>query len=88
MIIVTMLPQDVSIFFRYRLDIGFLMAVFFSDCCHLGKLNLQLDLGQIHLSHLWIRKYFTDDSSIFHYKVFFLHFLQKMKKNHVKEIYR
>ena len=47
--------------------------------------------GQIHLVHLWIHKYFMDDSSVnFHDKVF-LHFWkknwQKMKENLVMEIY-
>ena len=42
------------------------------------------DFGRIHLTHLWIRKYFTDDSSVnFHDKVF-LHFLKKMAKNEEK----
>ena len=39
-----------------------------------------VDIGRIHLPHLWIRKYFMDDSSInFHDKVF-LHFFQKFGK--------
>ena len=48
-------------------------------------------LGRIHLVHLQIHKYFTDDSSVnFHDKVF-LHFLlkfrKKMKKKLVMEMY-
>ena len=37
--------------------------------------EINLDLGRIHLVHLRIHKYFTDDPSINFHDVFFLHFL-------------
>ena len=43
-----------------------------------------LYLGWIHLPHLWIHKYFTNDTSInFHDKVF-LHFSKKLAENEEK----
>ena len=45
-----------------------------------------IDYGRIHLPHLWICKYFTDDSSInFHDKVF-LRFLKKFGKKWRKNL--
>ena len=45
-----------------------------------------LHIGQIHLVHLRICKYFTDDSSVnFHDKVF-LHFLPKFRKKWRKNL--
>ena len=47
---------------------------------------LILALGQIHLPHLQIRKFFTDDSSIYFHGKVFLHLLQKFGKKWRKNV--
>ena len=42
--------------------------------------------GRIHLVHLWICKYFTDDSSINFHDKFFLYFLLKFSKKWRKNL--
>ena len=44
------------------------------------------DYGRIHLVHLWIHKYFTDDSSVNFHDKFFLHFLLKFRKKWRKNL--
>ena len=50
--------------------------------CHMSAFSSRyfLYLGRIHLVHLWICKYFTDDSSVNFHDKFFLHFLLKFRK--------
>ena len=60
-----------------------------SQCLFFQK-KMCIHYGRIHLPHLRIRKYFTDDSFINFQKgvsSFFCQFFSKMKKNHVMEIY-
>ena len=48
---------------------------------YLGKNNnVTYNYGWIHLVHLQIHKYFTDDSSVNFHDKFFLHFLKKISK--------
>ena len=57
----------------------------YSFFCYHTEMNI-LVLGRIHMVHLWIRKYFMDDSSINFHDKFFLHFLLNFSKKWRKNL--